>query len=298
MPAVLPLVVLPTYQEAANVADVLARLRAVVPEARILVVDDGSPDGTAERAEEVAARLGAIEVLRRPGKAGLGSAYREGFRLGLQRGHDVVVEMDADLSHDPDALPTLLGALQAGADLVVGSRYVPGGSIPAWAWHRRWLSRQGNRYAARMLHLDVQDATSGYRAYRADALRAVDLDAVRADGYGFQIEMAYRVARDGGRVVEVPITFVDRARGQSKMSGRIIVEALALVTWWGVRDRVVPRHRPAPAALALIAAPTSRSSAGTPRARRPAPPASPPSAAAPEARGPGRWWRGGRRRSA
>ena len=238
-----PLVVLPTYQESANIADVLRRLRAAVPDAEVLVVDDNSPDGTADLAEAVGRELGAIDVLRRPGKAGLGSAYRAGFAVGMQRGHDVLIEMDADLSHDPSALPGLLRAIDTGADLAIGSRYIPGGSIPHWPFHRRALSRWGNRYAAAVLALDVHDATSGYRAYRADVLHKIDLDSVRADGYGFQIEMAYRVARLGGRVVEVPITFTDRVRGTSKMSSRIIVEALLLVTWWALRDRVLRRDR-------------------------------------------------------
>ena len=236
------LVVLPTYQEAANVAEVLRRLRAAVPAARVLVVDDNSPDGTADLAEAAGRELGGIDVLRRPGKAGLGSAYRAGFAQGLDAGHDTLVEMDADLSHDPAALPSLLAAVDGGADLAVGSRYVPGGSIPHWSLRRRALSRWGNRYAAAVLGLEVHDATSGYRAYRADVLRRIDLDTVRADGYGFQIEMAYRVARLGGAIREVPIAFTDRVRGASKMSGRIIVEALVLVTWWGARDRLLARR--------------------------------------------------------
>jgi dolichol-phosphate mannosyltransferase len=232
------LVVLPTYQEAANIAEVLRRLRAAVPAADVLVVDDGSPDGTADLAARVGEELGGVAVLRRPGKAGLGSAYREGFRRGLAEGYEALVEMDADLSHDPAALPSLVAAVADGADLAIGSRYVPGGTIPNWSWHRRALSRWGNRYAAWALRLPVRDATSGFRVYRAAAVAKVDLDTVRADGYGFQIEMAYRVAHLGGTIVEVPISFTDRVRGTSKMSGRIVAEALALVTWWGLRDRL------------------------------------------------------------
>ncbi|HWC10083.1 MAG TPA: polyprenol monophosphomannose synthase [Acidimicrobiales bacterium] len=237
------LVVLPTYEEADNIAEVLSRLRAAVPEADVLVVDDGSPDGTADVAKAVAHEVGGIDVLVRPGKAGLGSAYRTGFDEGMARGYEVLVEMDSDLSHDARALPSLLQAVDDGADLAIGSRYVPGGSIPRWSVGRRALSRWGNRYAAFMLRLAVHDATSGYRAYRATALAAIDLDRVRADGYGFQIEMAHLVASNGGRVVERPIEFVDRVRGTSKMSTRIVLEALALVTWWGVRTRL-PFGRP------------------------------------------------------
>ena len=232
------LVVLPTYQEAENIAEVLRRLRLAAPDVDMLVVDDSSPDGTAEIAKATGHELGGVDLLVRPGKAGLGSAYRAGFREGMERGYDVLVEMDSDLSHDPAALPELLRQIDQGADLVVGSRYIPGGAIPHWPVHRRMLSRYGNRYAALMLDLDVHDATSGYRAYRSGMLSRIDLDSVRADGYGFQIEMAYRVARAGGRVVEHPIEFVDRVRGNSKMSFRIIAEAMCLVTWWGVRDRI------------------------------------------------------------
>jgi len=231
------LVVLPTYQEAANVAEVLRRIHAAAPDADALVVDDGSPDGTADLAEAAGA-----DVLRRLRKSGLGSAYRDGFRRGLDRGYEVLVEMDSDLQHDPAALPSLLTAVEEGADLAIGSRYVPGGSIPNWSRRRQALSRWGNRYASFLLGLPVHDATAGYRAYRADTLAKLDLDAVRADGYGFQIEMAYLVHRLGGRVVEIPISFADREKGESKMSTRIVVEALVLVTWWALRDRVLRRR--------------------------------------------------------
>jgi dolichol-phosphate mannosyltransferase len=237
-----PLVVLPTYDEAENVVEVLGRIRASLPTATVLVVDDGSPDGTAELAEGEAATRGQIEVLRRTGKAGLGSAYRAGFAWGLERGFDVLIEMDADLSHDADDLPALVAATDY-ADLAIGSRYVPGGSIPAWSWHRRFLSRWGNRYSAGVLGLAVNDATSGFRAYRAETLGKMDFDTIQADGYTFQIEMAYEVVRLGGRIVEVPIAFRDRLRGTSKMSGTIVVEALGLVTWWGFRDRLLRRGR-------------------------------------------------------
>ena len=233
------MVVVPTYDEAGNVGVLLRRLRAAVPGADILVVDDASPDGTGALAEAVGTEVGGVEVLHRLAKEGLGPAYKAGFAHALGAGYEVVVQMDADLSHDPAALPSLLAPLDAGrADLVIGSRYVPGGAIPAWPWHRRALSRYGNRYATGVLGLEVRDITSGYRAYLAPALAGLDVPSVRADGYGFMIELAHRAARGGVRVAEVPITFSDRVRGESKMSGRIIGEALLLVTWWGVRDRV------------------------------------------------------------
>jgi glycosyltransferase involved in cell wall biosynthesis len=240
-----PLIVLPTYNEAENVVEVLDRVREAVPEADVLVVDDGSPDGTADLAERWGSEHGGgVSVLRRSSKSGLGSAYRAGFAQGLALGYDALVEMDSDLQHDPAALPALLSAVENGADLAIGSRYVPGGAIPDWPKHREYLSRGGNRYAAAMLGLQVRDATAGFRCYAAPMLARIDLDAVTADGYGFQIEMAYAVARRGGRIVEVPISFTDRVRGTSKMSGRIVVEALWLVTWWAVRDRVLRRKAP------------------------------------------------------
>jgi dolichol-phosphate mannosyltransferase len=231
------LVVMPTYNEANDIGEVLRRLRNAVPAADVLVVDDSSPDGTAEIAVAVGAELGGIDVLIRSGKLGLGSAYRDGFIEGLRRGYQVLVEMDGDLSHDPAALPGLLRAVDDGADLAVGSRYVAGGSIAHWSARRRALSRWGNRYARWVLALPLADATSGFRAYRADIIARLDLQSIRAEGYGFQIEMAYRVARAGGVIVEVPIAFADRRSGASKMSCRIVVEALLLVTWWGVSDR-------------------------------------------------------------
>lgn len=229
------LVVLPTYNESANIEEVLRLTRDSLPDGGVLVVDDGSPDGTAEIAERIGQEIGGVDVLRRTAKTGLGSAYRAGFRWGLERGWDVLVEMDSDLSHDPRALPNLVGPLSEGYDLVVGSRYVPGGSIPKWKRSRFLLSRGGNLYAAAVLGLPVTDSTSGFRAYRSDVLDRIDLDRVRADGYGFQIEMCYQVIRHGGRVTEVPIRFVDRVEGESKMSGGIVTEALALVTWWGLQ---------------------------------------------------------------
>jgi dolichol-phosphate mannosyltransferase len=240
-----PLVILPTYNEAENILEVLDRVRDAVPEADVLVVDDGSPDGTADLAEQWAVdHGGGLSVLRRAGKQGLGSAYRAGFAEGLALGYDALIEMDSDLSHDPAALPSLINAVDSGADLAIGSRYVPGGSIPAWPKYREYLSRGGNRYASLLLGLQVRDATAGFRCYSATMLQQINLDRVTADGYGFQIEMAYAVARRGGRIVEVPISFTDRVRGTSKMSWRIIIEALALVTWWAIRDRVLKRDDP------------------------------------------------------
>ncbi len=236
------LVVLPTYQEAENIQNVVRLVREHVPDAHVLVVDDGSPDGTADLADEIGAKVGQVEVLRRSGKQGLGSAYRAGFRHGLAQGFEAMVEMDSDLQHDPAALPWLLAPVADGAALTIGSRYIPGGSIPDWSWYRRMLSRWGNRYASMMLGLGVRDATSGYRVYTAEILSKIPLEEIRADGYGFQIEMAYQVEKLDGRIVEVPIAFGERQLGVSKMSSRIVVEALALVTWWSVRDRLLRRR--------------------------------------------------------
>jgi dolichol-phosphate mannosyltransferase len=231
------LVVVPTYQEVENIEEMLRRVRKAVPLADVLVVDDASPDGTAEIAAKVGEELGGVEILHRESKGGLGPAYRAGFGRGLEQGYDVLVQMDADLSHDPAAIPSLLDALES-ADLAVGSRYVTGGSIPHWPARRRALSRYGNRYATAILGLGIRDATSGFRAYKAETLRIIDVEHTTATGYGFQVELAYRAARRGCKLVEVPIVFVDRVRGLSKMSSRIIAEAMWSVTVWGVRDRV------------------------------------------------------------
>jgi dolichol-phosphate mannosyltransferase len=243
------LVVLPTYNESENIERVLRAVREALPDAGILVVDDGSPDGTDNIAERVGKEIGGVDLMRRATKSGLGSAYRAGFGWGLERGWEAFVEMDSDLSHDPAALPTLVAPLGDGVDLSVGSRYVPGGSIPNWRWHRRLLSRGGNLYASAVLGLGITDATSGFRAYRAGILEVIDLGRVKAEGYGFQIEMVHQVLEYGGRVSEVPIRFVDRVEGKSKMSMAIVVEALALVTWWGLErlGRRVAKRRPVPA---------------------------------------------------
>lgn len=237
------LVVIPTYNERDNVEAVLRRTRAAVPEAHVLVVDDGSPDGTADLAEELGRELGQVEVLRRASKDGLGSAYRAGFAHGLAQGFDAFVEMDADLSHDPDDLGRLLAPLGGDVGLVIGSRYVEGGRIPEWPLHRRLLSRWANRYVGLALRLGVKDATAGFRAYTADLLQKMEFGETRANGYAFQVEMTNTAYRLGAGIREVPISFSDRTEGTSKMSGRIVVEAMAMVTWWGIRDRLL-RRRP------------------------------------------------------
>jgi len=227
------LVVLPTYNEILNIELMLRTLREVVPEAHILVVDDSSPDGTGALVSAIADELGEIELLHRSAKSGLGGAYRAGFAWGLDRGFDRLVEIDCDFSHDPRALPSLLAA-SATSEVVIGSRYVPGGHIPKWALSRRLLSRGGNQYASVLLGLGVADSTSGYRVYSSSALKKIDFESVRADGYGFQIEMTYRAKRGGASIVEVPISFTDRTLGESKMSGSIVIEALLLVTKWAL----------------------------------------------------------------
>jgi dolichol-phosphate mannosyltransferase len=232
------LVVLPTYDEAENIVEALTRIRAAAPDVDVLVVDDNSPDGTAELARAAAREIPRVDVEVRERKDGLGNAYRHGFRIGMDRGYEVLMQMDADLSHDAASIPALLAAVVDGAEAVIGSRYVPGGAIPHWPWYRRALSRYGNLYACFALRMTVHDATSGFRAYRTEALQAIDVFGTRANGYGFQIETAYRVSRSGRRLAEVPIVFTDRVRGYSKMSLSVMAEEMWLVTWWGVRDRV------------------------------------------------------------
>ncbi len=230
------LVIAPTFQEVDNVARFLAAVRAAVPAADVLVVDDNSPDGTGAVAEQAASELGQIKVLHRPGKEGLGSAYREGFQVALDEDYDVIVQMDVDFSHEPTAIPRLLARIEAGADAAIGSRYVSGGSTVDWPLYRRVLSRWGNRYTATVLRLPLSDVTSGFRAYRADTLRAIEPATTAAEGYAFLTELARRLVRRGARIDEVAITFADRTAGQSKMSGRIIGESMLLVTRWGLRD--------------------------------------------------------------
>jgi dolichol-phosphate mannosyltransferase len=243
-------VLLPTYDEVENIDPMLRAIRAAAPDADVLVIDDASPDGTAEVAEAVGREVGQVDVLRRPAKDGLGNAYRAGFARAIAAGADVLVTLDADFSHEPEAIPTLLAEVEAGAALAVGSRYVPGGSTPHWPLHRRLLSRYGNRYTGLVLGLPVRDATSGFRAYRTSVLRDIGYDTTRANGYAFMTELAFRISAAGGRIAEVPITFRDRVRGTSKMSGRIIVESMGRVTWWGLREavrRLTARRRPSPA---------------------------------------------------
>ncbi len=222
-------IVVPTYNEAANLEVLVRGVRAAVPEARILVVDDDSPDGTGRLADGLAAADEHVEVLHRPGKAGLGLAYVNGFAHALSAGAGYVVEMDADLSHDPADLPRLIGRARAGADLVLGSRYTAGGGVEDWDLLRRVLSRGGCRYARAVLGVGVRDLTGGFKCFRADTLRVIDFETVRSEGYAFQVELTYRALARGLRVEEVPITFRDRSAGDSKMSARIALEAIWLV---------------------------------------------------------------------
>lgn len=230
------LVIVPTYNERENLPLILDRLRAAVPYADVLVVDDGSPDGTGQIADERAAADQAVHVMHRKEKSGLGGAYIAGFRWGLERNYDVLVEMDADGSHAPEQLPRLLAAVEH-ADLVIGSRYVPGGSIVNWPKRREFLSKGANIYSRLALGVKVRDITAGFRAYRAKVLRTIDLDAIESRGYSFQIDLAFRTIRAGFTVAEVPITFTEREIGTSKMSGSIIREALIKVPTWGLQSR-------------------------------------------------------------
>ena len=229
-------VVVPTYNEAGNIERLCREVRLAAPAADLLIVDDGSPDGTGDLAEKIGEELGRITVIQRSGKAGLGAAYRAGLRAAIDRGAEICVQMDADLSHDPAVLPALIAIAEHGADLAIGSRYVPGGLTENWPRRRRMLSRWGNRYAAGVLGLAVNDATAGFRAYRSDALERMEFETVEAEGYGFQVEMTYRLVRIGGKVVEFPITFRDRTEGSSKMSGGIVREALMIVIKLWVAD--------------------------------------------------------------
>jgi dolichol-phosphate mannosyltransferase len=269
-----PLVIIPTYNEAENIERILRRISESLPEAGVLVVDDASPDGTGDLVKRAAADLPNVHLMAREAKSGLGSAYRAGFVWGLDNGYDALIEMDADFSHDPGALPALLAPLSEGYDVAIGSRYVKGGHVPNWARHRHLLSQGGNRYASMMLGLHVSDSTAGFRAYSAGIMRKLDLEIIRAEGYGFQIEMTYRAKQQGANIKEVPITFVDRVAGESKMSSRIVFEALALVTWWGlgrltrgIRRPTSPSYRkplePTPSTTTTSVSTTSGPSTGS-----------------------------------
>ncbi|MBY8888357.1 polyprenol monophosphomannose synthase [Streptomyces sp. PTM05] len=231
------LVIIPTYNEAENVQPIVGRVRAAVPEAHVLVADDNSPDGTGKLADELADADDHVHVLHRKGKEGLGAAYLAGFRWGIDHGYGVLVEMDADGSHQPEELPRLLTALK-GADLVLGSRWIPGGRVVNWPKSREVLSRGGSTYSRLMLGVPIRDVTGGYRAFRKETLEGLGMDEVASAGYCFQVDLAWRAVKKGFHVVEVPITFVERERGDSKMSRNIVVEALWRVTTWGVGDRV------------------------------------------------------------
>jgi dolichol-phosphate mannosyltransferase len=229
--------VVPTYNEADNLAWVVGRLRAAVPEVDVLVVDDASPDGTGRVADALAAADPQVSVVHRTAKAGLGAAYLHGFDVALEKGYGVVGEMDADGSHQPEQLPRLLAALEH-ADLVIGARWVPGGSVVAWSLGRRLLSRGGNLYARLLLGIPVHDVTAGYRLFRRSTLERIDLTAVESVGYCFQTDLTLRTVRAGLTVREVPIEFLERARGESKMNRAVAVESLRRITRWGVQERL------------------------------------------------------------
>ena len=232
------LVIVPTYNEADNVEAIVQRVRVAEPSAHVLVVDDGSPDGTGKIADSMAADDAAIHVLHRVGKQGLGAAYLAGFEWGLERGYGYLVEMDADGSHPPERLPAMLEASRHGAGLVIGSRWVRGGAVRNWPIHRLALSRGANTYARLALGIPVRDATAGYRVFRRETLLALDLDSVSSRGYCFQIDLTLRAADAGITTRELPITFTERERGESKMDGSIVVEALVRVTLWGISRRL------------------------------------------------------------
>ncbi|MCZ7458350.1 polyprenol monophosphomannose synthase [Streptomyces sp. WMMC940] len=230
------LVIIPTYNEAENIASITSRVRSSVPHAHVLVVDDNSPDGTGKIADELAAEDSHIHVLHRKGKEGLGAAYLAGFAWGIENNYGVLVEMDADGSHRPEELPRLLTALP-GADLVLGSRWVPGGSVVNWPKSREFLSRGGSLYSRLMLGVPIRDVTGGFRAFRKETLEGLGIAEVASQGYCFQVDLAWRTVKSGFHVVEVPITFVERERGDSKMSRAIVAEALWRVTAWGLGHR-------------------------------------------------------------
>jgi dolichol-phosphate mannosyltransferase len=230
-------IIIPTYNERENLAPIVGRVRASVPNADVLVVDDASPDGTGELADQIAATDPCVHVMHRTEKSGLGAAYIAGFRWALDRGYGAVVEMDADGSHQPEQLSRLLTAMEH-ADLVIGSRWVPGGKVVNWPWYRQILSRSGNTYVRLMLGIGLRDATGGYRVYRGNTLRRIGLDQVRSQGYCFQVDLTLRTLQAGMTAVEVPIVFAERSYGSSKMSRNIVIEALWMVTRWGIAARL------------------------------------------------------------
>jgi dolichol-phosphate mannosyltransferase len=236
------LVIVPTYNEAENIRIIVERLRRAVPAVDVLIADDNSPDGTGRIADELAAADPAVNVMHRSGKQGLGMAYLAGFAWARERDYHAVVEMDADGSHAPEELPRLLSAL-ADADVVMGSRWVDGGTVVNWPAHRFLISRSGNLYVRLALGIPFKDATGGYRAYRMSALDKMDVDSVASQGYCFQVDLAWRAHRNGFRVAEVPITFAERERGYSKMSSSVVREALWRVTVWGTRARLASVRR-------------------------------------------------------
>ena len=235
-------VIIPTFNEYESLPTIVSRVRKSVPEADILVVDDNSPDGTGARADDIAGQDSHVYVMHRLGKEGLGTAYLAGFAWALQHGYDVIVEMDADGSHQPEQLPDLLAALD-NADLVLGSRWIPGGGTENWSRTREFLSRGGNQYTRMLLGMPVHDATGGFRAFRAETLRRLDLHDVASQGYCFQVDLAWRAAQRGMTIAEVPIVFVERSAGESKMSQKIVWEALWRVTLWGIDDRITRVRR-------------------------------------------------------
>jgi dolichol-phosphate mannosyltransferase len=230
------LVIIPTYNEADNIKPIVARVRSAVPDAHILVADDNSPDGTGKLADEIAVGDEAVHVLHRKGKEGLGAAYLAGFRWGIEHGYGVLVEMDADGSHQPEELPRLLTALKS-ADMVLGSRWIPGGRVVNWPKSREFISRGGSLYSRVLLDVPIRDMTGGYRAFRRETLEGLGMEEVASAGYCFQVDLAWRAVKAGFHVVEVPITFVERERGESKMSRDILVEAMFRVAGWGITSR-------------------------------------------------------------
>jgi dolichol-phosphate mannosyltransferase len=242
------LVIIPTYNEAENLVPIVRRVRASVADADVLVADDNSPDGTGKLADDLAAEDPSVHVLHREGKEGLGAAYLAGFRWGIDNGYDVLVEMDADGSHQPEELPRLLTALKS-ADLVLGSRWIPGGRVVNWPKSREFISRGGSTYSRLMLGVTIRDVTGGYRAFRKETLLGLGMDDVASAGYCFQVDLAWRAVKAGFHVVEVPITFVERERGDSKMSRNIVAEALLRVTGWGISSRAARFTGGKPAAV-------------------------------------------------